>query len=343
VIQNFIAKLSPQEKKIFYITVAFVLLALFDRLFLGPVSSKLRQLDKEIDQENNVIKRNLRFLSYKDRILDENKSFSNYLPEKMQTEEEIIASFLKKIENLATEAKINLVKVTPNDTQQKKGYIEYYADVECNGPLDRMVNFIHSVDSSEDLVKIVKIMVLPQRASASEVSSTMVVKKILIVSDTTEENKRIEKKLKDSSSPPVPVQDESPETSKEDKSKEKETGPSAEVKGPIVSGSSKTKEGSSSDKELGSSSMAGGMAGDPSKPPSDSNLKTTQGSPPVEGGTSRSTRYQMTGGKSSGKEEDPKQNKNQEEEAPLKQSIWEKILGKQGISTTGEDDEEETE
>ena len=130
-IQNFISKLSPKEKKIFYIAIIFVVIAFLDRLFLGPVMSRLHSIDSEIEQQKNAIKSDLRFLSYKDRILKENEDFGIYYTKKAQTEEEIIAAFLKKIEMFASESKVNLIKVSPSEAKQKKGYMEYYADLEC--------------------------------------------------------------------------------------------------------------------------------------------------------------------------------------------------------------------
>ena len=75
-IQQFISKLSDQEKKILYITAGFVLLAILDRVFFGPVMVNLKELDADIRQQENIIKRDLRFLSYKDRILKENETYS---------------------------------------------------------------------------------------------------------------------------------------------------------------------------------------------------------------------------------------------------------------------------
>lgn len=189
-IQNFISKLSPQERKIFYIAACFIILALVDRIFFGPLTSKLKSLDEDIEQEKNVIKRDLRFLMYKDKILKENEELSIYYSKAPKTEEEIIADFLKAVEILATEAKINLIKVSPSETKPKKGYVEYYADLECDGPLENVAKFIHSIDSSKDLLKIVKMDLAPKKASANEISAVMsVVKFVIDVSSIEEEEK----------------------------------------------------------------------------------------------------------------------------------------------------------
>ncbi len=192
-IQNFLSKLSPTEKKIFYIAIIFVLLALLDRLFLGPAMSRLKSLDEEIEQQKNVIKGDLRFLSYKDKILKENETFKPYYAPKSQAEEEIIAAFLKKFEILASDSKVNLIKINPADSKQRKGFIEYYANLECDGKLDDMAKFIYSINTSDDLLKIVKLSMAPKKAGSEEVTSSMTVTKTIVGVSATQEVEQLSK------------------------------------------------------------------------------------------------------------------------------------------------------
>jgi len=198
VINDFYSKLSDQEKKIFYVAAAFVVLMMVDRAFLGPMLSKMKSLDGEIAQQKNIIQRDLRFLSYKDRILEENESLKVYYGNDTKTVEEIIAVFLRNLESMATESKINLIKVAPTDSKQKKGYVEYYASLECEGFLENLVSFMHAIDTSNDLLKIIKTDMTLKRASGEEVLCNMVVAKIIIGSDKDFDS--IEKELRQAES-----------------------------------------------------------------------------------------------------------------------------------------------
>ena len=193
-IQNFISKLSPKEKRIFYIAIIFVVVAFLDRLFLGPVMSRLHSIDSEIEQQKNAIKSDLRFLSYKDRILKENEDFGVYYTKKAQTEEEIIAAFLKKIEMLASESKVNLIKVSPSEAKQRKGYMEYYADLECDGHLEDIAKFIYAINTSPDLLKIVKLSINPKKAGSEDMSAVLQVTKLIVNASSTEEVENLTKK-----------------------------------------------------------------------------------------------------------------------------------------------------
>ncbi|MFA5060345.1 MAG: type 4a pilus biogenesis protein PilO [Candidatus Omnitrophota bacterium] len=185
-VTDFISKLSEKEKKILYIALGFVVLAICDRLFLGPALSNLKVLDESILEQEGIIKSDSRFLAYKNKILKENEVLSPFYAQKSQTEEEIIASFLKQLEILATSAKINLAKVSPADSKQKKGYVEYYASLECDGRLEDVVKFMHAVDASDDLLKISKISMAPKRAGSEEISASMTVVKLILGTPATE-------------------------------------------------------------------------------------------------------------------------------------------------------------
>ena len=209
-IQNFISKFSVQEKKIFYVAVAMILLAITDRVFLGPVTVKLKNLDEEIDQEKNIIRSDLRLISYKDRILKENKDFNSYYAKGKSSEEEIIATFLKKIEMIATDSTINLIKVSPSESKQKKGFKEYYAQLECEGRLENVTKFIYSIDTSPDLLKILSLNMNPKKAGSEDVLATMTVTKIIIDSSSAAVEEEEEKKSEKAEEEGAPQEEAAP-------------------------------------------------------------------------------------------------------------------------------------
>ena len=178
--QQIYTKLSEKERKILYVTILFIILAFVDRLFLSPTGERLKTLDQDIKEEENDIKKDLHFLSYKAKILKESETLRPYFSHKEKTEEEIIASFLKKIEILATQANINLVKVSPSEAKDKKGYKEYSANLECSGTLPNLVTFLHLVDSSSDLLKTTKLNMSVKKAGTEDLLSTMTVTKIIM-------------------------------------------------------------------------------------------------------------------------------------------------------------------
>ncbi|MBF0385986.1 MAG: hypothetical protein HQL27_08965, partial [Candidatus Omnitrophica bacterium] len=152
--QGFFSKLSPQEKKIFYIAVIVIVLVAFDRLFLGPITDKLKSIDAEALLKENVIKRDTRFLVYEDRINLEYKVFSKYFTKELAEEDIIKRDFLGKIEQLANNSSVSLAKNSFSNIQKHKSTIEYYTNLECTGTLENMLNFIYTINSGDDLLKV---------------------------------------------------------------------------------------------------------------------------------------------------------------------------------------------
>ena len=182
-LQSFVAKLSDKEKKIFYITIAFVLLALFDRLFLGPVLDKIDMIDQDIAQQEVIIKSDLKIISSKDKIINESKSFSKYFVKTVKDDDVINAEFLSTIERIATSSKVTLVKSNPSETKKHKDYIEYFASLDCSGKLEDMVTFMHKINATDDLLKVAKLNLSPKRGALNEVNASMTIGKLIISQD----------------------------------------------------------------------------------------------------------------------------------------------------------------
>ncbi|HBG62525.1 MAG: hypothetical protein A2Y03_08255 [Omnitrophica WOR_2 bacterium GWF2_38_59] len=186
-IQKFISNLSENEKKVFYVTVLFVLLACFDRLFLGPVLSKLYTIDNEISIQEQSVIRDIRFLAYKDKIVRELKVYENYINKDQKDADIVNADFLSVVERLATKTKVNLVKSNPSEVKHEKDFDKYYANLDCVGTLEDVLTFMHEINSTEELLKVVKFNMSPKRGVENTVNVSMSVVKVSIGSRSSKE------------------------------------------------------------------------------------------------------------------------------------------------------------
>ena len=184
---DFISKLSEGGKKIFYLTVLVVGLALVDRLFLGPVLERLKTIDEEIMQQEENTRRDLRFLTYKDKILQNSQSFSKYFTKGKKDDDVINAEFLSTIEKLATQSKVNLVKSNPSEAKKEKMFAQYFANLDCNGQLKDVVTFMHMINAHDELLKITRLNMTPKKGAEGEVNASMTVAKMIINPDIFDE------------------------------------------------------------------------------------------------------------------------------------------------------------
>ena len=179
-IGKFISSLLDNGKKLLAVTLIFVVVALFDRLLIGPTMSRMAAIDQDIAKEENLIKQDLHFLGYKNKILKEAQVFESYVVKNLPGEEEIIAGFLKKLEMLANKAGVTLIKVTPSTGTQEKEYLKYRADLECSGKLADVVAFMHLVGTSSDLMKVVKFSFSSKKSDSDEIKAVLTVDKIIV-------------------------------------------------------------------------------------------------------------------------------------------------------------------
>ena len=179
-LQKFIANLSEKERKIFYITAIVVCLAMLDRLFLNPVMSRLKVLDTKIEEEKIAIMRDRRILSYEPKIKKESDVFSKYFSASVPDDDVVNADFLRLVEKLASQANVSLVKSNPSHVNKGEQLNEYFASVDCNGKLQDVMSFMHTVNTTEELLKVTEFNMTPQRGQDNTVKVSMTVVKVIV-------------------------------------------------------------------------------------------------------------------------------------------------------------------
>ena len=120
----------------------------------------------------------MKFLSYKDKIAKDSQAFESYF-EDLRDDDVVNAEFLSNVEKLATESKVSLVKSNPTQSKKHGDYIEYFANLDCSGVLKDVVSFMHSVNSSKGLLKIVQFNMSPKKGTAGEVNVSMTIVKMV--------------------------------------------------------------------------------------------------------------------------------------------------------------------
>lgn len=179
-LQGFLTKLSTKEKKVFYITIVIVTFSLMDRAFFTPSLNKVEQLKSAIQLQKDSVAQDMRFLSRKEKVLKEAQLYTNYITQTIPEEDVINTEFFRKIEQLALEANVKLIKSNPAEKKDEADYYQYYADLDCNGELKNMISFMHLINTSDDLFKIVKFNMSAKRGVDNHVATSMTVAKLII-------------------------------------------------------------------------------------------------------------------------------------------------------------------
>lgn len=179
-INQFMSKLSDKEKKVLYITILIVGLAALDRLLIAPGLESLKSSNDEIAKQEKIIKADLRVLNNKENINAREEVYSKFYQDKVEANDVVNRGLLSTIERIATKSKITITKSNPTDIKKQKRTIEYYANLDCTGGLENMISFMHAINSSDDLLKIIRFDLLPKKGTENEVSASMSVVKLVM-------------------------------------------------------------------------------------------------------------------------------------------------------------------
>ena len=68
-LKNYIKKLAPRERMIFYAAAAVVAIVIFDRAVFNPVAENFSAVDKELKDKYSGLKKDLHILAQEKKIL----------------------------------------------------------------------------------------------------------------------------------------------------------------------------------------------------------------------------------------------------------------------------------
>lgn len=175
----FFSKLSKRERLILYVALGFISLTILDRLIVHPVLSKMRLLVEEIQEEESKTKRDLHIVAQKERIIKETKKYAAYSSRDFSPEE-IIILFLKELGNLADKTSVYLVDIKPSGTKVEDVYKKYLVNLNCEGQMEQIINFMYNIETSDNLLKIEKYNISPQTEGSSLARCAMTVSRVVM-------------------------------------------------------------------------------------------------------------------------------------------------------------------
>ncbi len=177
---EFLSKRTKNEKILGFVAGFCVFLAIMHGLVIGPIISKIKEIDAELQTGRDEIRRDRRILSFKDRIVEEYVKSRNYLDASDKSSEEIIATLLNKIESTAQEHSITIKDIRPGDTEVKPQFKIYKTSMDCEGTLANLLAFMQSLEQSDYLFQISRYTFAPKSKGADVLKSNLDIARYLI-------------------------------------------------------------------------------------------------------------------------------------------------------------------
>lgn len=166
--------LSQREKIILYFSVAVVLLVIADQLVLSPILRSIHSLDQKIHDTESHIKGSIRLLGQKEKMMKEAEHYASYATSTKPAEDEILA-LLKLVQELASQASVNLLYSKPSGGGETKERNVYRISLECEGQMDQLINFFYAIENSKLLLRIEKYSLQPAAKGSSVVKCAAII------------------------------------------------------------------------------------------------------------------------------------------------------------------------
>lgn len=181
-INKFISGLSAKEKKIALIIIAIVLVVLLDRLLLAPSMSRLNEINDKIVKEQVSIQKDMEFLEQRDQVVKDVAILRGFYTKEIKAEEQVIATLLKDVESMASQAKVDLSKISPAEQEGDSEFLKYLVTLDGKGSFDDILKFIYSINNSKELMRV-EAMNLTAKKETDEVRVNLTVSKMIVSMD----------------------------------------------------------------------------------------------------------------------------------------------------------------
>lgn len=212
-LNKFISGLSAAGKIVFSIAVIAVVLALFDRLFLGPSNGKIKDIEEKIVSEEIAVKQDLKFLEHRDGIITEASAYRDFYTSDVRAEDEVVAEFLKKVELMATQAQVETSKITPAGKEYQTQYLKYLVTLDCSGKFENITNFVYALNNARELFRVEKLNIIGNTRDAEKVTANVTVSRMIMGADPSMDAKSLVKIKEEIVLDPVKVTDKKSEKS----------------------------------------------------------------------------------------------------------------------------------
>jgi hypothetical protein len=167
---GFFQRFSQREKIILYLSIAAVTVMAIDQLVLSPIHKNFQSLDQKIQDTEADIKRSIRLLSQKEKMMKEAEHYAAYTVSSKSSESGVLV-LLKKIQELASQASVNLLFSKPSGGEAKEPNVSRVS-LECEGQMEQMVSFFYAIENAKLLLRIEKYALQPTAKGSSVVKCT---------------------------------------------------------------------------------------------------------------------------------------------------------------------------
>jgi hypothetical protein len=167
---GFFQHLSPREKIILYLSIIAVVGVAADQLVLSPIRKNLQSLDQRTHDVETNIKRSIHLLGQKEKMMKEAEHYAAYVSPSKSSEDGVLI-LLKKVQELASQASVNLLYSKPGAGETKERNV-YRVSLECEGQMDQLIGFFYAIENAKLFCRVEKYSLQPTAKGSSVIKCT---------------------------------------------------------------------------------------------------------------------------------------------------------------------------
>ncbi len=173
------SNISVKEKMGLAAAGLIVFFAVADRLVISPISGKFKRINSEIRVHQRQLSQSLRNISHKDEIAGEYQKYLQYVKSNYSEGEEV-AKLLEEIELLGHNSGISINDIKPQPPRRSGIYKYYLIEIQADGRMDTLINFMYQLSASKNLFRVSRIYVGVKDKEASIAKVSMLVTKVVV-------------------------------------------------------------------------------------------------------------------------------------------------------------------
>ena len=158
--------LSKREKMLFYFTLIAIAVWIGHAFLIKPMLTKWKKLDEKFASDKLKLEKSERLIAKKSSIAGDYKKAASAV-RMTGSEEEEMGKFLTEIESLANSSSVHINEIKPLPTKQLELYRKFYADLEVEGEMVQISDFMQRVQNSPHLLAIDRLSLGSKQAEGS--------------------------------------------------------------------------------------------------------------------------------------------------------------------------------
>jgi len=173
--------LSKRERLLGSATATLAIAALAYVFVIEPLMSRWSMLEGQIKDKEVLLVKNSKIMRDKRGIQQAYSEFRKYLKQEKTSIEEENALALSSIEKIAKKTSTQITNIKPLTDKRYEDYVKFTLRVTIESDISSLTRFIYELQSSEELLKIEKMVLRAKERSRSTLKAVLHVTKISII------------------------------------------------------------------------------------------------------------------------------------------------------------------